>query len=69
MPAIVFLFAGMARSYASKILAIHGLARDHQRAIRRQPCGDLRVHRVIADLRGHSCAAFRPYPHQGVSCE
>ena len=69
MPAIVFLFAGMARSYTGEIFAGNGLTRDHQGPIRRQPRGDLRVHITITDLPGHSHAAFRPYPHQGVSSE
>jgi len=61
MPAIVFLFAGMARSYIC-----HRLTCDHQGPTRLQPCSDLRVHRVIANLRGDSRTAFRPYPHQSV---
>jgi hypothetical protein len=56
-------------SDTSEIFVSHGLTRDHQGPICSQPCGNLRVHRVIGDLRGHSRAAFRPYPHQIVSSE
>jgi hypothetical protein len=62
-----FLFAGMARSYTSKIFVGRGLACNHQRTIRRQPCSDCCVHLAIGDLCGHSPAAFGAYPHQVVS--
>jgi len=54
-------------SDTGEIFVSHELTCDHQGTIRRQPCGDLRVHRVIGDLRGHRRAAFRPYPHQAMS--
>jgi len=53
MPAIVFLFAGMARSYIR-----HRLSCDHQRPACLQPCNDLWVYLVISNLRGYSRAGF-----------
>lgn len=64
MPAIVFLFAGMARSYG--ILFRHTLSCDYQWPIRFQPCGDMCTQTFIADLCGHRRATFRPYPYQTV---
>ena len=75
MPAIVFLFAGRfdrlrtgtPRSY--RILFRRALARHHQGPVRRQPCGDMCMPRVIGDLRVNRSARFRTYPYQCVSIE